>query len=377
MLALILALSLFLHIADPVNDGYGNSSLTPPSSIYYRSVNAIDITDFSLSKGSKLGFSISFSDLSNPNNLKYGFSLPIIEVYFDDNNEQAKSNTLLAGSGMRLGKGENWHYAFKFSGDFVRLYENTASGIVDISKLQQLELSTDGNTVFLSTDLAKKRNLKAYVLAGNYSAFSVTGWKEISKQLSPWSYSSKSQTRPVVDLVAENSELQEQAINSGILPRVSSGANSQILWRTIMLLGLLLAILGLIAKSIATKKPTRSIESSKLAERVRASTKISEAGLVNSELVEDEFFSKLDIDINEYEKSMVIDKTSEMDIELDLGQFNEKSHGRLLTDASFQADTGETSEESPQSPTFPKINKPGRSTKKAKKNKEVWNIMGK
>ncbi len=373
MLLLILALSLFLHIADPINDGYGNSSLTPPSSIYYRSVNAIDITDFSLSKGSKLGFSISFSDLSNPNKLKNGFSLPIVEVYFDDNSKGAKTNAILAGSGMRLNDGENWHYAFKFSGDFIRLYENTESGIVDISKLQQLDISRDGNTIFVSTDLPKKRNLKAYVLAGNYSAFSNTGWKEITKRLSPWSYSSTSQTRPVVDLMAENSKLQKEAIDSGILPLVSSRASSQTLWRTIMLLGLLLAILGLIANILAGKKPTTSPQSKKLADRVRASTLISESGLVESELDENEFFSKLDIDINEYEKNMVIDKTSETDIDFDLEQFDEKDFGSLQTDAddAFEIDISTKADRPKQATIFPDFERPGQTSIKPKKNKKI------
>ena len=320
MILLILALNLLLNLSDPSNDGYGDGTLLPPTDIIYRSVSAIDIVDFEIKNSPKLSFSISFSDLDKAN-LKNGFSLPIIEVYFQDSANSNLSNQLLPGSGMRLAENSTWHYAFQITGDYIKAFENTPSGgIKDISLNHLLEITVDGNTINVSTDIATKKNLQSYLIAGNYSAFNKTGWKEISRQANPWAYSSPSQSVAVVDLFAATPEIQKQAIDSAILPAVEAPKDGRNLWRGLMIWGLVLAILGFLAKFLAKSKEKNLAPKTNLAAKARAATIVDNKTADSNERFESELLDKLDIDINEYEKTFSPSKipdSSEIDISIE------------------------------------------------------------
>ncbi len=319
MILLILLLNLLLNFSDPINDGYGNSSLAQPTDIIYRSVNAIDIIDFEIKNSSKLAFSISFSDLNRAPDLKNGFSLAIIEAYFEDEPKSKRSNQLLPGSGMRLADTESWHYAFQITADYLKVFENTASGITDISKKYIVELAIDGNTINISTDIPKKRNLQSYLMAGNYTPFNATGWKEITNYPNPWSYSSLTQSKPVIDLFAETIDLQKQAINSGILKAVQPSKDAKNLWRWLMIWGLALAIIGFFAKFLAkTKVTAMNSNATNLASRARAATNIKDPNTIDSEQIESILLGKLDININDYEKTIDFEETLDNEIELKL-----------------------------------------------------------
>lgn len=316
MFLLLIALNLLLNLSDPINDGYGNASLAQPTDIIYRSVNAIDIVDFEIQNNLKLSFSISFSDLNKAPNLKNGFSLAIIEVYFEDKSNSERGNQLLPGSGMRLADSESWHYAFQITGDYVKVFENTASGINDISLEHLVELSIDGNTINIISDIPKKRNLQAYLMAGNYTPFNSTGWKGISNYPKPWSYSSLEQSRPVVDLFAENIDLQKQAINSGILSTVEANKDSRNLWRWLMIWGLVLAIIGFLAKFLAkTKVDAANSNATNLAGRARTVTAAKNKTNIETEPIESTLLKELDIDIKEYEKTIDFEEVSDDELE--------------------------------------------------------------
>ncbi len=319
MILLILVLNLLLNFSDPINDGYGNSSLAQPTDIIYRSVNAIDIVDFEIKNKSKLSFSISFSDLNRAPDLKNGFSLAIIEAYFEDEPKSKRSNQLLPGSGMRLANTESWHYAFQITGDYLKVFENTTSGIIDISNKHIVELAIDGNTINISTDIPKKRNLQSYLMAGNYTPFNATGWKEITNYPNPWSYSSLTQSKPVIDLFAETIDLQKQAIDSGVLKAIQPSKDAKNLWRWLMIWGLALAIIGFFAKFLAkTKVAAISSNAANLATRARVATNIKDNSPIEAEQIESILLDKLDININDYEKTIDFKETLDNEIELKL-----------------------------------------------------------
>jgi len=334
MILLILALNLLLNLSDPSNDGYGDASLVPPTDIIYRSASAIDIVDFEIKNSPRLSFSISFSDLDKAD-LKNGFLLPIIEVYFQDNSGSGHSNQLLPGSGMALAENESWHYAFQISGDYVKLFENSADGIKDISSEHKIDLKRTDNTITVSSDLKKPGNLVSYLMAGNYNPFNKTGWREIAKQPNPWAYSSPTQTVRVVDLFAGSPEIQKQAIDSAILPAAESPKDGRNLWRWVMIWGLTLAILGFLAKFLAKSKEGKPAPKTNLAERARAATIADNYPPTDSEKLESSLLAKLDVDIKEYEKTFE-PPLKNKDIEIEIAE-NENING--VDTASSQEDS--------------------------------------
>ena len=243
---IVLALSVLLSFSDPPNDATGDGSLRLPTAPVYRSAGALDLTEFDLLEGEDLGFVLTFSSLGNPHNLPEGFSLPIVELYIEDKDGGAGVADLLPGGGMSLPEGETWHYAFQLSGDAVRVYGADASGgYEEISNSANPELNVEGSALRLETSLGLPENLNVYGMVGNYSAFSPTGWQALSQQTSPWAYSSATQRRPVVDVLALTPESQAQAIQQGVLPAIqTSRVTPPSYWVYVMLAGILLGMVG-------------------------------------------------------------------------------------------------------------------------------------
>jgi C-terminal binding-module, SLH-like, of glucodextranase len=246
MSILALAVTALLSFTDPQSDAYGDGSLKTPTASVNRTIGALDLTQLEVYKNDTLDLGLTFASLTNPFKLPNGFSFPIIEVYLSDA-EVPGSTELLPGSAMTLPRGTTWRYAFKLSGDHVQIYEATATGITDISSKSFPKISIAGNTLNLQTALPRPESLKLFAIVGNYSPFSETGWMPTSPSSSSWAYSSDTQTRPVVDVLAASQEQQKVAIETGVLPTIDipKGGNP---WFYVMFAGITLAVLGVIGR---------------------------------------------------------------------------------------------------------------------------------
>jgi hypothetical protein len=249
-----LAILALLTLQDPANDALGDGTLTPPTAAIHSSIDPYDIREFSVLAEESLGFAITMGSLSNPLELPYGFSFPIIEVYFGDGDSGA--NALLPGSGMQLAEGESWRYAFRLTGDGVRLYTADLEGnTADITRTAGLELSTLGNTITVRTPLPRPESLEIYAITGMYSPFSSTGWQPLSREAAPWAFSGEA-AYPVLDVLASTSEGQQSALATGILSpirttRVQEPWNP---WLTVMLGGVVIAFLGVGGRIVAGRQ---------------------------------------------------------------------------------------------------------------------------
>lgn len=243
-----LALAVLLHFQDPIGDAVGNGSLQPPTAAIYRDLAALDINAFTLYDTATLSFALSFVQLDNPYGLPNGFSLPIIELYFEDTKASAGSTTLLPGSMMSLPAGRSWHYAVKLTGDAALLYQGfNDEPPIELGSTHSILLELDTTTLMVTTSLPRPESLRIYGMVGNYTAFNETGWQSISSSPSPWAYSSETQTRPVVDVLTSSFEAQQQAIDTGILPPMQVTQSSST-WQILMVAGLLIAVLGVFAR---------------------------------------------------------------------------------------------------------------------------------
>ncbi|MEZ4632039.1 MAG: glucodextranase DOMON-like domain-containing protein [Deinococcales bacterium] len=240
-----IVLATLISIQDPSGDTVGAGDLNPPTTAIFRNMDAFDALAFSVEKASTFGFDLKLADVSNPWQLAYGFSLPIIEVYVKLGPGESREN-LLTGSGMRL-EGGSWNYVFKITGDHFQVYSPRADELIDVTEVIGANLSLEDNLLKIRSNLKLSGSLSVYAMIGSYDPFSPSGWRSIQASPSAWALSSANQDRPVIDVIADSFSLQEKALSSGVLPEVRAGAKS-LNWLWLVFLGLMVASFGLIER---------------------------------------------------------------------------------------------------------------------------------
>ncbi|MBX3139797.1 MAG: hypothetical protein KF875_03525 [Trueperaceae bacterium] len=103
--------------------------------------------------------------------------------------------------------------------------------------------------VYLPVTVADDTRVQA--MSGVYDPFSSTGWRGLSPTPSPWAFSgANAQVSPVIDLLSADPEAQASAIATGVLPRQSEARAIKFTpWPYVMVIGLLLALGGLVSRS--------------------------------------------------------------------------------------------------------------------------------
>lgn len=252
-----LAILALLTLQDPANDALGDGSLSPPTAAIHGSIDPYDIREFAVLAEDTLAFSVTMGSLSNPLDLPYGFSFPIIEVYFGDG--ESGASQLLPGSGMQLDDA-GWRYAFRLTGDGLRLFAADLQGeVTDITSTTTLEFSTLGNTITVRTPLLRPEILTIYAITGMYSPFSNTGWQPLSREPAPWAFSGDADY-PVLDVLSSTSEGQQSALATGILSTIRSEPVREPWnpWLTVMLGGVAIAFLGVGGRLVAGRKAVQA-----------------------------------------------------------------------------------------------------------------------
>jgi hypothetical protein len=242
---LTLALAVLLTFTDPPAD-LGNGSVRQPTAAVGRPNGALDVTQLELYDSETVGFSLTFTSLQNPFDLQNGFTFPVIEIYIDDQSNTG-STTLLPGSGMRLPRDATWKYAFKLTGDTLQVFEASANGWQDVSGRYPTTLSVEGTTITVKSSLPRPEKLDLYGVVGSYTGFNETGWTPISRNASPWAYSSPTQIPAALDVIAPTFEAQQNALATGVLPviRPPRPLNP---WLFVMIGGVLLALVGVLLR---------------------------------------------------------------------------------------------------------------------------------
>jgi hypothetical protein len=249
-----LFLAAILSVTDPAGDTHGDGSLRAPTDVVFRTPGVFDVETFDVHDTPELGFSLTMGHLNNPWGLPNGFSLPIIEIYLDTGEEGLEA--LLPGSGMRLPPGRTWNYAFRMTGDSFEVFapDNVTGEPTLITTALGAQLTVQDNTLIITTRLERPQVFSMYGMVGGYDPFRDNGWRPVLAQSSPWAFTSPVQGLPVVDVIADTAELQEQAIRLGILPEMRSSAqNSR--WLLVAGLGALLGLIGVAGRLMV--KPTR------------------------------------------------------------------------------------------------------------------------
>ena len=249
-----------LFLSDPLGDTVGDGSLAAPTAERFNTA-LFDVRSLSVLEGDTFAFNLELAALAprsfgGETDANAGFQ-PIIEVYLDS--EKGGAQTLLPGSGMQLNGA--WDAAFQIAGGRLRVFSPDAAGNpIDVTASLGARLTQTGDTLTVMTNLTMPQRFSLYGVAGSYDPFSVSGWRSVTQTPSPWHFSSPNQTRPVIDVMADDPALQARAIQSGVLPEIRTSFQQR-RWLFVAAAGALVALLGFAlrlfvpAPPAATPKP--------------------------------------------------------------------------------------------------------------------------
>src|SRR6056297_288718 len=114
---------IFNH-RDAEKDDFGPGTYQyPQNEIFQNKGNLFDIRVFTiLESENNYLFKFNFSNLTDPWNAKYGFSLPLIELYID-NDEGGSSKPFYKGANISFEEEFSWNKFLKISGWWVRIFK--------------------------------------------------------------------------------------------------------------------------------------------------------------------------------------------------------------------------------------------------------------
>ena len=249
-----------LSLSDPLGDAVGNGSLAAPTAERFNSsfdlghITVLDEETFTFRL--ELAAPAARNSTQNTQNIAQTMDSvgPIIEIYLDS--EPGGAKALLPGSEMRLAVG-GWEVAFQIVGGRLRVFTPDASGNPELNSAFGARLTREGSALFVTTQLETPRRFSLYGMLGSYDPFSENGWRGVSLEPAPWRFSSPTQTRPVIDVIADNSTLQTRAINSGVLPEIRTSFRQE-RWLLLASGGMLVALIGFALRFTAKPRTPES-----------------------------------------------------------------------------------------------------------------------
>lgn len=254
MIHLVVLAAALLHLQDPAGDAVGDGTLAPPTAPVYADTADFDLQSVTVTDDAKLTVRVTLGSLTNPGHLANGFSNPVIEIYL--NTGPGGAQRLLPGSTMVMPPNRGWNVALRATGDQVYAVTPQPQGPPGSWPHLPATLTVEGNAIVIRTDLPRPEHADVYALTGVYDPFSHDGWRPLSTTVSPWAFSSASQSAPVVDLLASGMAAQRRAIDSGVLVPYRSPTPG-VGWLLLMVLGLLVAAAGLVLRRRVPRPPRR------------------------------------------------------------------------------------------------------------------------
>lgn len=229
----------------------GDGSLRPPTAPRYADPAWYDIIEVQLLEGDPIRVRLTLGAIDDAAGLALGISQPILEIYLDTGPGGATS--LLPGSGLQMPIGEGWQLALRVTADGAWGWLADAAGGANLAAPMPIEVLVEGRAVTLLTPFPRPPEPpRIYAISGVYDPFRPDGWRPLAREPSAWAFSSPTQVSPVVDVYPSDPASRAAALARGELPRITEGVGidpGTWLWLSLMALGLLLALAGLVARS--------------------------------------------------------------------------------------------------------------------------------
>jgi hypothetical protein len=241
-----LLLAALLSVTDPSGDAIGGGDLRYPSHEVFRVPGTLDVQALTVHDTEGFSFSLKMAQLTDPWDLPFGFSLPIIELYLDARFEGG-SPELLPGSGMHLPEGVRWHYAFRLTGESLELfYADPGGEVVEVGERYEAQVSLGDGAITVTSSLPTPRHFSLYGVVGGYDPWDPTRWRRVRPEAETFAFGSPYQAATdirAVDVIAGTFEAQQAAIRSGVLPEIRPPERAG-RWLGVIAAGLALAFVG-------------------------------------------------------------------------------------------------------------------------------------
>ncbi len=228
---------IFNHL-DGIGDDYGPGSYSyPQNQIFQDQGHLFDIKSLTIFENkSEFIFRFSFSKLIDSWGAEFSFSLPLIELYID--NDLGGSNQLFQkGANIRFQSDFYWDKFLKISGWWVRVFnpESQKDNLLNINELtlagpysvENLNLDKENNTLYLSipkTEIRSLKNSKILLMIGSFDPFGYDYFRSLSKDKASWQILSNNEIEiekapRVLDILVPGGESQKEIL-IGEIPEV-------------------------------------------------------------------------------------------------------------------------------------------------------------
>lgn len=190
---------IFNH-RDAEKDDFGPGTYEyPQNEIFQNKGNLFDIRVFTILESDRYYlFRFNFSNLTDPWNAEHEFSLPLIELYID-NDQGGKSSPFYQGANVTFEEDFKWNKFIKLSGWWVRLFtpnskEKDVFNLNEISaedpyQAETAEVTAENNTIDLKiakSELGLLDNSKLVLLIGSFDPFGYDHFRSFTDEKSSW-----------------------------------------------------------------------------------------------------------------------------------------------------------------------------------------------
>lgn len=197
--------NLIFSRIDPAGDDYGPGIYQyPQHEVFQRGEGLFDIIHFKIyEENSYYEFQFQFTNLIDVWNSRYGFSMPLIEVYID--NEKGGSIALFEeGANVKLNPKFPWDKLLKINGWWISLYvpQDRNKKVVDFTVsgedvpwvIKNPKIKVEDNWIKLKIEKdkigpIKKSNL--FVIVGGFDPFGYDHFRGIRDEVNSWFFAAE------------------------------------------------------------------------------------------------------------------------------------------------------------------------------------------
>lgn len=189
---------------DAAGDDYGPGYYQYPQHEVFSSQNGIfDIVKLKIYEDDIFyEFNFEFTELVDVWNSRFGFSMPIIEIYID-NNEKGSTKLFEKGANVKLNPKFSWNRLIKINGWWISIYkpEDRDKQVIDFSVsgedvpwvIKNPDVKVQDNWIKLKIKKDKIGNLKQanlFILVGGFDPFGYDNFRGVKDEINSWFFAS-------------------------------------------------------------------------------------------------------------------------------------------------------------------------------------------
>jgi len=227
-------LEVLAEFTDPTGDDHGPGYYAYPNhDVFAPQQELLDLLSFSLKRHSGKDFyrfKFEFARLTDPWDSRYGFSHPLIHLYFDTE-EGGSAELFREGANVSLNPDYSWNRHLRISGWWVRLMspdDDPWDMVRDLNidaetspwDVAEASISTEGGFIRLDLPREKMGRLdgsRLYLLVGAFDPFGEDYFRGIRQYPSNWSFYAAQEVNldyapRVIDYLQEEEGAQEEIL---------------------------------------------------------------------------------------------------------------------------------------------------------------------